>query len=187
MKKIILSLIILFSVLILSGCTNTNTNNAPDSLSNPAENQSISFSNLKDAFNSKDSLKCTYEYKDSDNSFQGNIYMKDNKFKTIMGIEGQKINSLFDGTTYYSWMDGQTQGFKMDTQCLKEVSQEGVKTDEFDPSQSFFSMDDFDSAFQVRCEKSNMDLSIPGNIEFQDMCELLKNLTSAFENMNLSQ
>lgn len=182
MKKILLLCFVIFVSVSLVGCGNKS--DQTNSTSTQKDNGILGFSNLKDAFSSKDSLKCTYEYNDTDNAYKGTIYMKDDKFKTVMGFEDKKMNSLFDGNSYYSWMDGQAQGFKMNQQCLNEISQDGVKTDDFDPNESFFSIDDFDSAFQVKCEKSDIDLSIPNNIDFQDMCELLKNLTNAFENIN---
>lgn len=179
MKKIIIVLVVLFSVVSFSGCFKKKTT---ESKGENVSEQTM-FTNLKEAFESKDSMKCTYSFSDENTSFESVMYMKDNKFKTTMDVGGQKVNSLFDGSAYYSWTDGQAQGFKMDTKCLDELSTDEVETENFDPQESFFSAKDMDSAMSVKCEKASVDMSIPNNIDFQDMCELLKNLSNAFENM----
>lgn len=185
MKKIAIILTVLFSVVIFSGCFDKNAQDNSQTSTNEQSQDSgiLSFNNLKEAFESKDSMKCTYKYTSGETSFESVMYMKDNQFKTVMDVGGQNINSLFDGNTYYSWIDGQVQGFKMDNNCFEEISNEGVETDEFDPQESFFSAEDMNSAVSVKCEKADIDMSIPNNVDFQDMCEMLKNLSNAFENM----
>lgn len=183
MKKIILPIVIVISMLVFSGCFNSKKTN------DVASGEAVSFTNLKDAFDSKKSLKCTYNYKDTEGSYESTIYMQGDKFRTVMQAGGQKMNSLFDGSTYYSWIDGQTQGFKMSNDCLNELESDGSDSQDssFDPNETFFSAEDLDSAFEVKCEKSNMDLSLPSGIDFQDMCEMIQGFTDAFQNINLDQ
>lgn len=191
MKKLITLLLIILIFSIMSGnswsCSSAEEEVQTSPTPTPTQTKEVIFTNLGDALGSKNSLKCTYQYEDQESSYQGTIYMKDDKFRTNMDIGDKKINSLYDGKVYYSWIDGEAQGFKMDADCLEEVSKEDVKTEEFDPKESFFSVKDFDSTFEVQCEKADFDLGLPKDVEFQDMCEILRNLIKAFESMNIDQ
>lgn len=172
-KTLTLFLLMFICVGMLSGCWWGKKEE--DKNQNQLQEQ---FTNIRDAINSGKKLKCTYTFSyEGQEGMKTTIYMQGNKYRTEFDIEGKKQISLFDGKTHYSWGLQDSKGFKMDRDCMEELSSNATTDDssEFDMESSFVDDDEFERAMDVKCGPvSSIDLSVPSNIEFTDQCELMK-------------
>lgn len=133
------------------------------------------------------SMKCVYTIKMGEGEFQSEAYVQGEKYKsisTIDAMETAKTYAIFDGKTQYSWIEGQTEGFKMDAECASELGgTAGVDEVEEPNSTDIVELDDiFENAVDVKCDPiEKIDFSIPTNITFIDQCQMLKDQMEQIE------
>lgn len=123
-------------------------------------------------------MQCSYAMKgENDQTSEIRMYVEKDRYKTEMRISSGVIISLFDGGTIYSWTEGAKQGTKMEVQCMKDLgeqvgdSKETTVPDTYDsPEQAIGNIPD------ISCSglESDVDFSVPSNIEFLDQCATLK-------------
>lgn len=108
------------------------------------------------------SQKCTFSSEEAGTSSKGTFYVSDGKSRGDFDVttEGQTIAShmIYDGSTSWMWMDGQTTGFKM-------------KVDENQSNTASAQSVDPDKEYKFDCESWRADSSAftpPSNVQFSD-------------------
>lgn len=171
-------------VLFLAGCGCQNKT-APISQESPSapkteEKSPVSnvINSIKDAMLSGKTMKCAYSVKGENGSdFTYTTYVSGKKYKNEFSAAGTVQHVIFDGETMYSWAEGQKQGIKMTLACSEELVKNVPTGSQNAPTADPSGEKTFDNAVNVKCEDaSNVDFSVPSDINFADQCEALKNL-----------
>ena len=142
--------------------TNTENNttqvNVNDSNGQVQPSSSTKSASMKDLM-AGESQTCTY----SDAGYTGTVYVANNKMRmdytgTSNGVTVTS-HSIIDGNVYYSWIDGQPNGFKFD------VSKTGAG--QAGPNQNV----DINRTFDYNCSAWSVDNSkftLPAGVQFTD-------------------
>ncbi len=151
------------AVMLTKNSSMTPDNNSTTSTDNePAANKS-----LKDLMTSGDSQQCTFTDKIADADASGTFYVSNGKVRGdyTMNAGGQNIVShmIVTDKTSYTWMDGQTTGYKMafDPETMSDGS---TSTD----TQKTVDVNKF---IDYKCEGWSEDSSVfdpPSNVKFQE-------------------
>jgi len=93
-------------------------------------------------------------------------------FKSSSEIDGKKMYSVMKDEVSYTWGEGIPMASKLAMSCVKDLPKiEGQKG--ADPIQD--PKDAFDGATNVVCNPvASVDVSVPSDVQFQDMCEMMK-------------
>jgi hypothetical protein len=142
---------------------------------------------IKDAIGLGTQMKCTYTSKNGDSSFESTVYVKGSQYKSVMAIGGKNMNAIFDGTTIYSWIDGQTTGTKFTMACMTDLKsslpqeqKDSVNAPVKDPA------DSFNNAVDTKCvPSSEADFTVPTNVTFTDQCDMMKKSIEMMKNVKL--
>ena len=179
MKKITFLPIFIVATLILSACgtpkINTGTSTEQESeISEISEKKS-----LKELLGLGISQKCTFEIDNEDQMTKGELLINGNKFKQSMEIASEegvmKINSISDGEYFYSWNEG------VDGSGTKIKIEENTTTPDENMEEAENTI--WEEKFDYKCTPislSETDLTLPSDIEFVDLSEMMQNL----ENMS---
>jgi hypothetical protein len=133
---------------------------------------SSALSDLAAAMSSGIGYKCTYVYQ----QVQATTWVKGQKFYSETQVDGKSGYVLSDGTWMYIWSADQPQGTKFNINDMKAASagQAGAKK----PSDPASIAHD---AVSVQCLpdlSADSKFTVPSDIQFQDMGELLKNMAA---------
>jgi transglutaminase/protease-like cytokinesis protein 3 len=179
MKKTSIGFLVAAAALILSGCGNQATQNQN---ANQAQNQDQSqasesnenavINSIKDALKSGKKMECTYTTKIGDKEIKAIMQTDGQNFKSTSELDGRKINTVMKDEVSYTWGEGVPMAGKLAMSCIKDLpqGQGGEATAQAqDPEKSF------ESAANVVCKSvATVDVSVPSNVQFQDMCEMMK-------------
>lgn len=160
------------------------------------EHQMMEESGLQALLKKNAKVKCEYTMEAEDGEGEAGdilLYMDGDKFKTVSKMGEMEATTVFDGDTYYTWVDGETkQASKISVSCMEKINNEmGEEDDEIDDSEGmeFNSVDDIvaqEKNMKMNCsEVSSVDLSIPSDIEFIDTCEMMEGVQNMTDNMDL--
>lgn len=172
-------------MLVLAGCGGqSNQQQAPssqaptaqapaESTNQPATNNGI-ISSIKDAMGLGKVMKCTYQMANNNEQTEVATYVNGKQFLTTQTVAGKTNHALSDGTTMYTWTEGQNQGMKIDLTCAQDLAK-SVPQGQAAPDPT--GEKSFDQAANVSCEPaSDVDFSVPQGVNFADQCAMLKNV-----------
>lgn len=179
MKKIKIATLVVGAI-ILAGCGNKAMENSNGAKTKTEEKSTVSqmITSVTDAMKSGKTMKCTYKTTAKESDFETITYVKGNKYMTENNVVGVNQKMIFDGETTHSWGEGQKQGMKMTKDCMEEMESSALENEEYQSKTSGLTEEqDFESAVDVKCEEvSDVDFSIPSDVEFVDQCEMLKDV-----------
>ena len=171
-------------VLVFVGCGNKTVNNQNEN-QEQAQTESKSeesgiISSIKDAMDTGKEMRCEYKIKDANGGESSVITFVDGKkYRTDMAVGGQTQHIIFDEEAMYSWREGQKQGTKITVACSEELAKNAPQAENNNTSEAIDPTGEktFDNALDVKCEEAmGTGFSVPIDVEFQDQCEILKNM-----------
>lgn len=181
-------------VMLLAGCGNKAVENnssqeqtEASKMETPVQKGGV-INSIKDAMGLGETMKCVYTDTIDGGRHVSEAYVKGNKYKSTNEENGKKMVSLFDGTTMYSWIEGEVKGTKMAINCLEDLPKpESDKVNASDdnnvPEPKEKPEDEFDNAMDVKCEPaSGVEFNPPTDITFADQCEMMKNMMKNIPN-----
>jgi hypothetical protein len=186
MKKTLTIFSLVLTVVFLAGCGAKNqpavqTNNQ---LQNQNQNQIQAqkqpetggiVNSIKDAMGLGKKMECTYSMKVGDKTEEFKLQVEGNKYKSANQINGKNYVSIFDGTTIYSWTEGEKTGTKITTACADELKSANTNNTQNQPAEVNTKPEDFNNTMNVSCSPSaGVDLTIPSDVVFTDTCETMK-------------
>lgn len=179
MKKALLGIVVIGAVFVLSGCGKpaaVDQNTAQkQTQGNEAKKDGSIISSIKDALNSGKKMECTYTTKIGDKEVKATMQTDGKNFKSSSEIDGRKMYSVMKDEVAYTWGDGIPMASKLEMSCMKDLPQaasgDGSAPSTQDPEKSF------DDATNVVCNPiASVDVSVPSDVKFQDMCEMMKGI-----------
>ena len=175
MKKISLGFLVVAAALVLSGCGNQAAQNQETNQNATKSNESktdSAISSIKDALKSGKKMECAYTTKIGDKEIKAVMQTDGKNFKSTSEVDGRKINSVMKDEVSYTWGDGVPMAGKLAMSCIKDLPQggnDGAAPQAQDPEKTF------EGATNVVCNPvATVDISVPSNVQFQDMCEMMK-------------
>lgn len=193
MKKIFLGTLVLVFALTLSACgKKTQEGQGTENKTGIIEGTGSGVINsIKDAMGLGKKMECVYITKIGDQEIKATTQVDGKNFKSISEINGKKMYSLMKDDVMYSWGEGVPVATKIATSCIQEVEKNMPKTTEGEapktadiptPEKSF------EDATNVSCNPSaSVDLSVPSDIQFQDMCETIKGFSEKMKNIKIPE
>jgi len=184
------------SILLLAGCGNQATNQNQNENQGTAQNQEQGreqekngngiINSIKDAMSLGKTMRCTYKVGEGEHAVEAIVYVKGDKFAMEMNMEGQKQKTIYDENAMYSWVEGEKKGTKMARTCLDELNTNVSENDnEGEEDYSAQMQKNFENALDVKCESiTSADFSVPSGIDFEDQCEMMKNLMKNISGQN---
>lgn len=198
MKKTLKIAALAAGVVVLAGCGGKNTDNTNQGGTgkNQEANQSASsadkggvISSIKDAMGLGKTMRCTYRIKNKEGEMETVAYVDGKKYMTEMTIAGNAQKSIFNEDGMYSWSVSEKRGTKMSKACMDELAKGAPKSapsaDQDVPGAPDPTGEKaFDGATDVKCEDvSDVDFSIPTDVNFVDQCEMMKKMMDNVRNM----
>jgi hypothetical protein len=172
-KGIIIAIVILLLLIVgyffmtkkgtspLSSLTNTSTSTSPKS--------------LKDLIGAGSSQKCTFSSKVEDSETSGTVYVASGKmrgdFTSVVSGKTNASHMIVDGTTSYTWMDGEKTGYKMTFDVSQETQTTGTPV-----SDSTSGSPDIDQSYDYDCSGWAADSSVfvpPADVKFMSFDSIL--------------
>lgn len=189
-KKIFLGTLMLVFALTLSACGNKTQTQEKEMAKEMAGEKSGMISSIKDAMGMKKKMKCTYKIKAGGEEMESISYIDGEKYRAESKVMGKKHIAIFDGSDMHSWSEGQKTGMKMTKKCTEELQAQNREMNQGEEKQNQEEFqagaENFDNAIDVKCEEvSDIDFSIPTDVEFVDQCEMIKGLSEQMKNMNV--
>lgn len=140
---------------------------------------------IKEAMGLGKTMQCTYAMDQGGQSFQTQVAVSGEKFKSTSVMGDMTVYGLFDGSTQYSWTTKDKQGFKMDKACLDTMKKTGEQLSQTAGQTPAKDMrDTFDTAQNVNCEPaSTVDFSVPKEITFVDQCAMMQESLKMMEQL----
>ncbi|MFC1622979.1 hypothetical protein ACFL2R_00860 [Patescibacteria group bacterium] len=185
MKKVFLTLGVIFLVVTLSGCFHDKQQTQTQQGKQDQKNEGSGMSELVDMMTRGEKIKCVYRLRAED-EFEVVTYVDGKKYRTESRMNDVKYAAIFDGKDMHSWMNGQKNGTKMNLECMKDfempegIDQESMKIEE-EP------MNMFNDRVNLKCEEVNsIDFSVPSDVEFIDQCEMMKKQMKQMEEMQMN-
>jgi hypothetical protein len=186
-SKLVSTLIVISFGLLLSACGKT-TSDVSGQIENKTESREEAFSKkstLKTLLGMGKSLNCTYEFTDSENKLttKGTTYVSGKNFATDIETTNPadtkktlKNHMISDGEYLYTWGDDQKgTGMKVKMEASTETDSKTVKTDVAGVQE------DMEKEYDMKCSPWGVDQSkftVPSNIKFTDLSEIMKNIPS---------
>lgn len=197
MKKVLLVTIMIFSVVILSGCFHEEKKEQEEigqkqevtSMDEVKEEMVDEMGSAMKMIQSGKKVKCEYVVNGQAGETKMTTFVEGKKYRSQMAFGEFETNSIFDGEVVYTWNKGSENGTKMNLECQKELGGELAMEESQDAMEMSESVEDvFEGAFDVSCEEvSQIDFSVPGNVSFADQCELLKQQREMIKKMQQGQ
>ena len=174
------------SILLLAGCGNQVTNQNQNENQGTAQNQeqqkeqeqngSGIISSIKDAMSLGKTMRCTYKIGEGNNAIEVVSYIKGDKFAMEMSMEGQKQRTVNNEDATFSWVEGEKTGTKIARNCFEDDNIKNNSDEDMQSSRAQMQKE-FENAVDVKCEPvASADFSVPSGIDFEDQCEMMKNL-----------
>lgn len=128
-KKIIPMVVVIFLVLLAVGVVFASKNKGGQvAPGNSTEETASAPQSLKDIIAANVPQKCTFSAVAENGGYEGVVYSSGGKFRgdftSTSGTETTTSHMIIDGTTNYTWTDGQTTGYKMTVESEEAVKPE---------------------------------------------------------------
>jgi hypothetical protein len=133
-------------------------------------------------------MECIYTTNINGEIIQAITQVDGKNFKSSSEIDGRKMYSLMKDEVMYTWGEGIPMPSKLAMSCMQELEKDMPKTEgEELPAGNFKNPEEsFDNATNVVCKPiALVDLSIPSDIQFQDMCEMMKGMMQGLKDMKI--
>lgn len=181
MKKIFFGTLVFVFAITLSGC-GEKTQPQPQSggqeggqsqqETSKKDNASGESDLIKNAISSGKKMECTYVRKiDEEMELTAVVQIEGKNFKSVMEVGGSKSYAAVKDGVMYTWGNAMAIPAKITESCLKE-SKETIPSAQ-NPEKIF------DDAIKVACNSvDSVDISIPSDIQFKDICEMMKELSA---------
>jgi len=194
-KTIPIFLLILIA-LFATGCTKKSQNDQAKSPSSentaqkPDDKVDSFTGNLLDLLKKGSSIKCTGSYSGEEGGMEMTVYASGKKsyseMEIDMGSEGTlKTYSIFDGDWMYSWND-QGMATKMKVSDMEDLAGDMPAADDYDVQGE--KPQAFQQQFDYKCVPwipDNSKFTPPGDVEFMDLTQTMKDFTEAMESGNM--
>ncbi|MDH4330886.1 MAG: hypothetical protein OEV93_05030 [Candidatus Moranbacteria bacterium] len=182
MKKVLLVTIMIFSVMILSGCFKKAAKEQGKEEGVQVQEQEqkqemkSEMERAMEMIRSGNRVMCQYRVMSEGQENVMTTYVEGKRYRMQMQFGEGEMNSVFDGENMHTWMKGQSQGTKMSMQCQKELGGEQAIDETQEEAEMSEDVEDvFFGAFNIKCENvNNIDFSVPKNVQFVDQCEMLR-------------
>lgn len=202
MKKEMLLASVMISAVMLAGCGKQNAGNQPvgnagngDAQKETAKeggSDNGTFSgntSLKDLLGMGKDMECSWSSKDSKGeAVSGKVSISGSKFRTVMSGSDPKtgqstnFNSLSDGEWVYTWTDAnKNEGIKMKLSSIEEPSAKekgDVSSDVAGPGNGASGEESaMNDDYDYDCKPwtpSGTDFSVPSDVKFADLSEMMK-------------
>ncbi len=173
-NKVLLAIGAVILIVVLGGAAFIMSNNSsktpvstqPTQSENPASSNNQK--SLKDLIASGQAQKCTFKDKSESVDVEGTTYIDNGKmrgdFNSSVGGKSIMMHMIVSDKTSYTWMDGQTTGFKMEFDPEKMTAPTGS-----DQSQQSV---DVNKLIDYNCSGWSVDSSVftpPANVKFSEM------------------
>ncbi len=129
---------------------------------------------LTAAFSSGLGYKCTYR----DEQGMSEMWVEGGRYHSITTVQGERYHTLSDGTWAYMWVEGETTGTKFKPEDFEDEEAETAEYEDVDDVAA--------AAVNVECHPEAIAGSRfvpPGNVQFQDMGEMMEQMQQMGENM----
>jgi len=178
MKKTLLGVVVIGAVFVFSGCGKPAANDeiAPQKQTqgNEAKKDGSVISSIKDAISSGKKMECVYTAKIDGKEIKSTMQIDGKNFKSWSETDGRKMYSVMKDEVVYTWGEGIPMASKLSMSCINDLPKTEGQPDAApiqDPQKAF------DSATNVVCSPvASVDVSVPSDVQFQDMCEMMKGL-----------
>ena len=187
MKKTLLNVAVIGAAIVLAGCAKpgaVDQNTAQNQQGGSAKNSVIN--SIKDAIGLGTKMECTYTTNINGKEIKAVMQTDGKNFKSSSEIDGRKMYSVMKDNVSYAWGEGIPMASKLSLDCIKDLPKpEGQESnpqveDMQNPEKAF------DGATNVVCNPiASVDISVPNNIQFQDICEMMKGFANMAKNMKL--
>ena len=187
--------ILAIGLLALAGCGNKAADNqAPKNEPEVKKTETSSqgggvINSIKDAMGLGQTMKCSYTETIEGKKFVSEAYIKGEKYKAVNSEDGKKMTSLFDGTTVYSWTEGEKTGTKMEMKCLEDLSKPAENSpgdSNVPPIKETKPEEEFENATDEKCEPaSEVDFNPPADVNFADQCAAMREMMNQFKNVEM--
>lgn len=191
MKKTLLGVVIVGVAFVLSGCGKPDDANqgAVQNQNQAQQNESSKGSvitSIKEAIGLGKKMECVYTTKIDGKEIKSVMQTDGKNFKSSSEIDGRKMYSVMKDEVSYTWGEGIPMASKLSMSCIKDLpKQEGQESsspveDMHNPEKAF------DGATNVVCNPiASVDINIPSDVQFQDMCEMMKGMMNMTKNMKI--
>lgn len=180
MKKTLLGVVVIGAVFVLSGCgkpaaveQNTVQKQAPQQ--KVAEEKS-SFSDVMEAMKSGKKMECVSVTEADGNGIKSTMQFDGKNYKSVTEVDGKKMYSVMKDEVMYTWGEGVPTATKLSANCLKDLPKLKVEGQEStvpvqDPEKAL------ENASNLVCKPiASVDVSVPSDVQFQDMCDAMKSM-----------
>ncbi len=197
MKKTITLLPVLFLVVFLAGC-NKSEPGAQEQSSQKNQNQEkkeeqkeeSKSQSLKDLVSNGENVKCTWKSQQpSGETIEGVSYVSGKNYyhesNIKQGGEETIVYTMSDGEWVYNWGNMNGKGTKMKLEETEEMQEEGKQT-EPTQNEAYRAQQQMQQDMAFDCQPWKVDNSKftpPGNIEFDDMVEMMNQMKQQSQGM----
>ncbi|HOX10579.1 MAG TPA: hypothetical protein P5323_01700 [Candidatus Moranbacteria bacterium] len=180
MKRALLGVVVIGAALVLSGCgkpasvdQNTVQKQAPQQ--EVAEEKS-SFSDITEAMKSGKKMECVSAAEADGSGVKTTMQFDGKNYKSVTEVGGKKTYSVMKDEVMYTWGEGLPTATKLSVNCLKDLPKTKVEGQEAAvPAQNPEKA--FENASSLVCKPiASVDVSVPSDVQFQDMCEMMKGM-----------
>lgn len=183
-KSVYLAAIFVALVFVFTGCgKKTATQNGAEGANLNSDETSVEeFSaTLEEMAKKGKPYRCEYTMKEGEMDQVGTVYfagtekMRGDISMTVPQTGKSVMHFIKDGETQYIWTEGQTTGMKMTWTAEDEAA---AKETVEDNTQNV----DMNTKVSLKCSKWNPDgamFTVPGNVKFQDLSEMMKGFQGA--------
>ncbi|OGI22120.1 MAG: hypothetical protein A2808_03800 [Candidatus Moranbacteria bacterium RIFCSPHIGHO2_01_FULL_55_24] len=152
-----------------------------------AVEQKGAISSLKEAMGLGEAMHCTYAMEQNGKSYESEITLQGERFRSATKMDGVTMYALHDGTAQYTWTSKDKQGFKFEKACLDEM-QDAFKdlpqATTGGQQMAEDAKDTLDFAKSVQCSPAaSIDLSVPADITFTDQCAMMRQSLEAMKQL----
>jgi outer membrane lipoprotein-sorting protein len=145
---------------------------------------------IKDAMLGGKKMECSFkDLAGNGTTTEMKMQSQGKKFRSSYVVSGETFTSVSDGETVYSWSSKAKEGTKMNLKCMEDLSKTvpqakdaaGDKIDSQDPETLV------DNTPGMNCVPiSDVDFSVPSDVNFVDTCEQLKNVFESMKDLNVN-
>ncbi len=180
----LLSVFVVVAVIFLSGCAKpgaVDQSTAQNQQDNSSKSSAIT--SIKEAMGLGKKMECTYTTKINGKEIKAVMQTDGKNFKSTSEIDGRKMYSVMKDEVSYTWGEGMPMSSKLAMSCIKDLP----KMEGQESAPSFQEPEKaFDAATNVVCAPiASVDISIPDNIQFQDMCEMMKGMMNMAKDIKI--
>lgn len=191
--KTLLGVVIIGAAIVLSGCAKPGAVNQ-DTAQNQNQNQTQQnesskgsvITSIKEAMGLGKKMECVYTTQINGKEIKAVMQTDGKNFKSSSEIDGRKMYSVMKDEVSYTWGEGIPTASKLSLSCIKDLPKPEGQESNYPVEDMQNPEKAFDGATNVVCNPvTAVDISVPSNIQFQDMCEMMKGMMNMTKNMKI--